>query len=140
MKKKKKKIKKPYEYYEIIQTDDFIIKKREKPNIFQIFNNEMFKSNYDKLRNKRKHKTRLLTKSQNRNFERMKTFIKNNETFKRKNRLFLTHVNQNNFVNNEFSNFNKGRNQMLNLFKKNIFMKEFNTSIINNNTNIKICF
>ena len=135
--KKKKKIKKPYEYYEIIQTDDFIIKKREKPNIFQIFNDEMFKSNSDKLRSKRKHKTRLLTKNLNRNFEKMKTFNKNNETFKRKNRFFLTYVNQNNFINNEYNNFNKGRNQMLNLFKKNIFMKEFNTSLLNNNTNIK---
>ena len=76
--KKKKKIKKPYEYYEIIQTDDFLIKKREKPNIFQIFNDEMFKSNYDKLRSKRKHKTRLLTKNLNRNFEKTKTFNKNN--------------------------------------------------------------
>ena len=138
--RKKKQIRQPYEDYEIIQTDDFLIKKRDKSNILQIINNEIFNSTYDKLRNKRKLKTRLLTKKQNRNIENMKTFSNNNETFRRKNRFFLTHANQNFFINKEFPFFNKSKNQILNSYKRNIFMKEFNTfnlKEINNNNNKK---
>ena len=120
--RKKKQIRQPWEDYEIIQTDDFLIKKRDKSNILQIINNEILNSTYDKQRNKRKHKTRFLTKKQNRNIENMKTFS-NNETFRRKNRFFLTtHANQNFFVNKEFPFFNNSRNKILSIYKRNILM------------------
>ena len=107
----------------------------------QVINNEILNSTYDKQRNKRKHKTRFLTKKQNRNIENMKTFSNNNETLRRKNRFFLTtHANQNFFVNKEFPFFNNSRNKILSIYKRNILMNEFNTfhlKDINNSNNKK---
>ena len=103
--RKKKIIKKPYKYYEIIQTDDFFIKKTEKAKILKYIGEEIINKTFLKLRTKRKHKTLLSIKAY-RNIENLKTL--NNEKFIRNNRIFLTNTN---FINKGFSILNNNRYQ-----------------------------
>ena len=138
--RKKKKIKQPYEDYEIIQRDNFSIDKTEKSSILKIINDETFNLTSIKIRNMTKHKTRLIKKVHF-NIENIKT--SSNEKFIRRNRYFLTNkitnTNLNNYFNNINDNITRSRNKKLKSYKRNIYQKEFDTFNINtvNNTNNK---
>lgn len=133
---RKKKIKKqPYQNYEIIQTDDFIIKKSEKSNILKMITDEMLNLTYIQLRNKRKLGTRLLSIKPNRNNEKRQT--SSNEKFKRKNKFFLTNANKNFLINNEYSILNKNRKGFFGLFKNYLFNKDYNDLNLNSINNSK---
>ena len=138
--RKKKKIKKPYEDYEIIQRDNFSIEKTEKSNLLKIINDEMFNLTSIKIRNMKKHGTRQ-NKKPDFNMENIKTL--NNGKFIRKNRYFLTNRirNTNNIFNND--NFNRNRNKKFKSYRRNIYQRElndFHLNTVNNakNTNFKI--
>ena len=132
--RKKKIIRQPYEDYEIIQNDNFSINKSDKSNILKYLNNKMLNLTSVKLRNKNKLKTIISTKKSG-NIENIKT--SSIEKFKRKNRFFLTHINPNNFINEEKTFYNKNRNNLFESYKKNIFHNEFNLSNSNNMNNNK---
>ena len=129
--RKKKIIKKPYKYYEIIQTDDFFIKKTEKAKILKYIGEEIINKTFLKLRTKRKHKTLLSIKAY-RNIENLKTL--NNEKFIRNNRIFLTNTN---FINKGFSILNNNRYQEFESNKSNFYQKQYNNLKLDNTVNNK---
>ena len=81
--KKKKIIKQPYEFYEIIHNDDFYINRTEKSKVLKLISDEMFNLTSLDSRNIRKHNTRVHFKP-NLNIDNLKTL--NNDKFIRKNR------------------------------------------------------
>ena len=129
--RKKKIIKKPYKYYEIIQTDDFFIEKTEKAKILKYIGEEIINKTFLKLRTKRKHKTLLSIKAY-RNIENLKTL--NNEKFIRNNRIFLTNTN---FINKGFSILNNNRYQKFESNKNNFYQKQYNNLKLDNTVNNK---
>ena len=88
--KKKKKIKKPYEFYEIIQCDDFYINKTEKSKTLKLISDEMFNLTSVKTRIKRKHTTRVYFKP---DLKMNNNKALSNDKFIRKNRYFKTNAN-----------------------------------------------
>ena len=122
--KKKKKIKQPYEFYEIIHNDDFYINRTEKSKVLKIISDEMFNLTSLDSRNIRKHTTRVHFKP-NLNIDNLKTL--NNDKFIRKNRVFKTNINLNNNFNDDYRNFNRSRNNRMKTYKINFFRNEFNS-------------
>ena len=121
--KKKKKIKQPYEFYEIIHNDDFYINRTEKSKVLKLISDEMFNLTSLDSRNIRKHTTRVHFKP-NLNIDNLKTL--NNDKFIRKNRYFKTNINLNNNFNDDYRNFNRSRNNRMKTYKINFFQNEFN--------------
>ena len=122
--KKKKKIKQPYEFYEIIHNDDFYINRTEKSKVLKLISDEMFNLTSLDSRNIRKHTTRVHFKP-NLNIDNLKTL--NNDKFIRKNRYFKTNINLNNNFNDDYRNFNRSRNNRMKTYKINFFQNEFNS-------------
>ena len=122
--KKKKKIKQPYEFYEIIHNDDFYINRTEKSKVLKLISDEMFNLTSLDSRNIRKHTTRVHFKP-NLNIDNLKTL--NNDKFIRKNRYFKTNINLNNNFNDDYRNFNRSRNNRMKTYKINFFRNEFNS-------------
>ena len=136
--RKKKKIKQPYEDYEIIQRDNFSIDKTEKSSILKLINDETFNLTSIKIRNMQKHRTRLIKKAHF-NMENLKT--SSNEKFIRRNRYFLTNKirSPNKYFNNDNDNniFTRSRNIKMKSYRRNIYQKEFDTFNLNTMNNIK---
>ena len=122
--KKKKKIKQPYEFYEIIHNDEFYINRTEKSKVLKLISDEMFNLTSLDSRNIRKHTTRVHFKP-NLNIDNLKTL--NNDKFIRKNRYFKTNINLNNNFNDDYRNFNRSRNNRMKTYKINFFQNEFNS-------------
>ena len=122
--KKKKKIKQPYEFYEIIHNDDFYINRTEKSKVLKLISDEMFNLTSLDSRNIRKHTTRVHFKL-NLNIDNLKTL--NNDKFIRKNRYFKTNINLNNNFNDDYRNFNRSRNNRMKTYKINFLRNEFNS-------------
>ena len=133
--RKKKKIREPYEDYEIIHQDDFYIDKTEKSSVLKTFNKEMFKLTSLKLRKGQKYKTRLHIKPKFNIIDNIKTLT--SDKFIRKHRYFNTNVDKNNVFNNNYFKSNKN---VSHFYKKYLFQYEFNTFnsrlFNNNNKNI----
>ena len=138
--RKKKIIKQPYEFYEIVKNDDFYINKTEKSKILQVISDEMFNLTSLYTRSQRKHSTRMHF-NPNLKIENLKTL--NNDKFMRKNRYFKTNVNFNNNFKNDYISFIRSRNNRLQTFKTNFYQNEFNsfnykTTNYDDNKNIKM--
>ena len=135
--KKKKKIKKPYEFYEIIQCDDFYINKTEKSKILKLISDEMFNLTSVKTRIKRKHTTRVYFKP---DLKMNNNKALSNDKFIRKNRYFKTNANLKKDFNNDYLSFNRSRDNRMKTYKENFHIKDFNSFISqamkNNNNDI----
>ena len=121
--KKKKIVKQPYEFYEIIHNDDFYIDKTEKSKVLKLISDKMFNLTSLDSRNMRKHTTRMHFKP-NSKIDNIKT--SNNDKFIRKNRYFKTNINLNNNFNDNYRNFNRSRNNRMKTYKINFLQTEFN--------------